>query len=92
MKNKSIDPKALDAIMAKSDVKEQGAVSQAEEQNVDTTPVQAVIRRRKRTEYRTFSVSLEINEYNKWQMYLINNDIKSGAALIRDLLKEKGIL
>lgn len=92
MKNKGIDPKALDAIMAKSDVKEQGAVSQAEEQNVDTAPVQAVIRRRKRTEYRTFSVSLEINEYNKWQMYLINNDIKSGAALIRDLLKEKGIL
>lgn len=92
MKNKGIDPKALDAIMAKSDVKEQGAVSQAEEQNVDTAPVQAVIRRRKRTEYRTFSVSLEINEYNKWQMYLINNDIKSGSALIRDLLKENGIL
>ena len=92
MKNKGIDPKALDAIMAKSDVKEQGAVSQVEEQNVDEAPVQAVIRRRKRTEYRTFSVSLEINEYNKWQMYLINNDIKSGSAFIRDLLKEKGIL
>lgn len=46
----------------------------------------------KRKEYKTFSLSLELEDWIKFQQFLLDNNIKSGSEFIRELLREKGVL
>ncbi|HDX6281667.1 TPA: hypothetical protein RPW15_001506 [Campylobacter fetus subsp. venerealis] len=86
---KQLDAEALNAIMGQSEVKETGASSTETQQQDEPIYARRV---RKRVEYRNFSINLELKDYNKFQQYLIDNDVRSGSALVRKLLKEKGII
>ncbi|HDX6248348.1 TPA: hypothetical protein RPV63_001547 [Campylobacter fetus subsp. venerealis] len=86
---KQLDAEALNAIMSQSEVKETGASSTETQQQDEPIYARRV---RKRVEYRNFSINLELKDYNKFQQYLIDNDVRSGSALVRELLKEKGII
>ncbi len=86
---KQLDAEALNAIMSQSEVKETGASSTETQQQDEPIYARRV---RKRVEYRNFSINLELKDYNKFQQYLIDNDVRSGSALVRKLLKEKGII
>ena len=87
MARRQLDADALNAIMNQSEVKEAGVTNTQQSEE----PIYAR-RVRKRVEYRNFSINLELKDYNKFQQYLIDNEVRSGSALVRDLLKEKGII
>lgn len=88
---KKLNADDLSAIMDNSEMKENFSTPANEIQQSNSN-IEVVRRSKNRVQYRNFSVSLEINDYNKFQQYLIDNDIRSGSALIRDLLKDGGIL
>lgn len=86
MSNKKLSIEALNAIQKGSEVVEQ----YTNEEQIDEADV--VRRKRPRKQYRNFSVNFEIEDYNKFQIYLNKNNINSGSGFIRELLKENGII
>lgn len=86
MSNKKLSIEALNAIQKGSEVVEQ----YTNEEQIDEADV--VRRKRPRKQYRNFSVNFEIEDYNKFQIYLNKNNIDSGSGFIRELLRENGII
>ncbi|MCZ6164189.1 hypothetical protein [Campylobacter ureolyticus] len=86
MSNKKLSIEALNAIQKGSEVVEQ----YTNEEQIDEADV--VRRKRPRKQYRNFSVNFEIEDYNKFQIYLNKNNINSGSGFIRELLRENGII
>ncbi len=86
MSNKKLSIEALNAIQKGSEVVEQ----YTNEEQIDEADV--VRRKRPRKQYRNFSVNFEIEDYNKFQIYLNKNGINSGSGFIRDLLRDNGII
>lgn len=80
MANKGLNQNALNAIMANSEMKES-----------KVAPVVAD-EPKKRKVFQSFTLNLEVSEYQKLQEYVKSNEIKSTNALIRSLLVEKGII
>ncbi|OCR86948.1 hypothetical protein CFT12S00416_08925 [Campylobacter fetus subsp. testudinum] len=87
MANRSIDVNTLNAAMAGSEMTETTITKEEIEQEP-----RVVVRSKPRRVSRTMSISLSLEDYNKFQQYLIDNEIFSGSAFIRDLLKKEGIL
>lgn len=81
MSNKRLNSSALDAIASGAEVVESGAI----------TSSRRLSRVRERKSYRSFSLSMIEEDYIKFNDYLDKNNISSGSAFIRDLLKEKGV-
>ncbi|MCZ6174970.1 hypothetical protein [Campylobacter ureolyticus] len=86
MSNKKLSIEALNAIQKGSEVVEQ----YTNEEQIDEADV--VRRKRPRKQYRNFSVNFEIEDYNKFQIYLNKNNINSGSGFIRELLRKNGII
>lgn len=80
MATKGLNQNALNAIMANSEMKESRA-----------TPAVADEPKRRKV-FQSFTLNLEISEYQKLQEYVKSNEVKSTNALIRSLLVEKGII
>ncbi|HDX6244468.1 TPA: hypothetical protein RPW20_000683 [Campylobacter fetus subsp. venerealis] len=80
MASKGLNQNALNAIMANSELKE-GKVTPV----VGEEP-------KKRKIFQSFTLNLEVNEYQRLQEYVKSNEVKSTNALIRSLLVEKGII
>ena len=51
-----------------------------------------IVRKKRKKTYKSFSLSLELENYNEFIKYLNDNDISSGSELIRDLMREKNII
>ena len=94
---KKIDLNVIGKVASTSEVTENFSGAQtiapapAEEQQTDGY----LFRRRaaqKRKEYKNFSLSLELEDWIKFQQYLVDNSIKSGSEFLRELLREKGVL
>ncbi|PAF46589.1 hypothetical protein BKH41_08780 [Helicobacter sp. 12S02232-10] len=83
MSSKRLNPQALDAITSKAEVVETGAIQ--------TIGRNERSRFRERKTYRSFSLSLAEEDYIKFNNYLDKNNIASGSAFIRELLREKGV-
>jgi RNA polymerase-interacting CarD/CdnL/TRCF family regulator len=80
---KMINPAALANLTKASEVTE----------SKDTNNVNDVVVRKKRKKtYKSFSLSLELENYNEFIDYLNKNEISSGSELIRDLMRDKGII
>lgn len=62
-----------------------------EEHKEESIPVVAT-RRIKSEPRKGFTFTLRLTEYNNFIKYLDDNDIRYGSELIRNLLKEKGII
>ena len=86
MSNKKLSIEALNAIQKGSEVVEQ----YTNEEQIDEADV--VRRKRTRKQYRKFSVNFEIEDDNKFQIYLNKNNINSGSGFIRELLRKNGII
>ena len=86
MSNKKLSIEALNAIQKGSEVVEQ----YTNEEQIDEADV--IRRKRPRKQYRNFSVNFEIEDYNKFQIYLNKNNINSGSGFIRELLRKNGII
>lgn len=86
MSNKKLSIEALNAIQKGSEVVEQ----YTNEEQIDEADV--VRRKRPRKQYRNFSVNFEIEDYNKFQIYLNKNNINSGSGFIKELLRKNGII
>lgn len=80
MASKGLNQNALNAIMANSEVKEN-----------KVTPI-VVEEPKKRKVFQSFTLNLEISEYQRLREYVKLNEVKSTNALIRSLLVEKGII
>jgi hypothetical protein len=78
---KMIDPSALANLTKNSEVTE------SKENDNDV-----VVRKKRKKTYKSFSVSLELENYNEFIEYLNDNEISSGSELIRDLMREKNII
>lgn len=87
MRDRKLSNEALSAIMADSEVKESGIGTTAE-----IEPKVVLRQPKKRVEHRNFSVNFRLEDYNKFQQYLNDNDIRSGSEFIRNLLREKEII
>ncbi|QKF65538.1 hypothetical protein CCORG_a0046 (plasmid) [Campylobacter corcagiensis] len=87
MSSKKLSIEALNAIQKGSEVVEK---TNNEEEQINNDDI--VRRKRPRKQYRNFSVNFEIDDYNKFQIYLNENGINSGSGFIRELLKENGII
>ncbi|MBR8466489.1 hypothetical protein KDE13_09095 [Campylobacter sp. faydin G-140] len=83
--SKELNDIALRAIIDGSEVSESGAIA-------DTQPKVVLRQPRKRVEHRNFSVNFRLDDYNKFQQYLNDNNIGSGSEFIRELLREKGVI
>ncbi|WP_462110258.1 hypothetical protein [Campylobacter concisus] len=100
-KRKPLDLNVLSKVASTSEVTEN--FKGAAQQNTPTAPAieeenqteNYLFRRRathKRKEYKNFSLSLELEDWIKFQQFLLDNSIKSGSEFIRELLREKGVL
>lgn len=92
---KKIDLNVIGKVASTSEVTENfnsvAAPAPAEDNQTDSF----LFRRRaaqKRKEYKNFSLSLEVEDWIKFQQFLLDNNIKSGSEFIRELLREKGVL
>lgn len=96
---KKIDLNVIGKVASTSEVTENFNAAQAstplapaaDETQADTY----LFRRRaaqKRKEYKNFSLSLELEDWIKFQQYLVDNSIRSGSEFLRELLREKGVL
>lgn len=80
MANKGLNQNALNAIMANSEMKESKVAPAVADEP------------KKRKVFQSFTLNLEVSEYQKLQEYVKSNEVKSTNALIRSLLIEKGII
>lgn len=80
MASKCLNQNALNAIMANSEVKENKVAPMVVEES------------KKRKVFQSFTLNLEISEYQRLREYVKLNEVKSTNALIRSLLVEKGII
>lgn len=80
---KMINPTALANLTKSSEVTE------SKETNNEND---VVVRKKRKKTYKSFSLSLELENYNEFIDYLNKNEISSGSELIRDLMREKGII
>ena len=92
---KKIDLNVIGKVASTSEVTENfnGAAAPAPAEDNQTDSF--LFRRRaaqKRKEYKNFSLSLELEDWIKFQQFLLDNNIKSGSEFIRELLREKGVL
>lgn len=85
--NKKISMDALNSISKGADVVESGGIN-----NIQQAKVSRKERLGARKVYRSFSLSLTEEDYIKFLDYLDNNNISSGSLLIREILKENGII
>ncbi len=59
----------------------------------DTSAVRSRRAQKKpRKVFRSYSLSMELNDYEEFLDYLDENNIDSGAKLVRNLLRDAGIL
>ena len=80
MASKGLNQNALNAIMANSEVKENKVAPMVVEESNN------------RKVFQSFTLNLEISEYQRLREYVKLNEVKSTNALIRSLLVEKGII
>ncbi|RDU61831.1 hypothetical protein [Helicobacter sp. MIT 14-3879] len=85
--NKKISIDVLNSISKGADVVESGGIN-----NVQQVKILRKERLGNRKVYRSFSLNLLQEDYIKFLDYLDSNNINSGSALIREILKEKGII
>lgn len=85
--NKKLNIDVLNSISKGADVIESGGIN-----NIQQVKTPRKERLGTRKVYRSFSLNLAEEDYIKLLDYLDNNNISSGSALIREILKEKGII
>lgn len=84
-KDRMINPTTLANITKNSEVIENNNTNE----NIDDT---VVVRKKAKKITKALSISLPLDNYNEYIKYLNDNDIDSGSELIRNLLREKGII